>query len=209
MTGRVMIVDDHPIIRASLRMALQQERFEVVAECGDGVEAVQLARQCRPDLILLDIGLPRLDGLGVIKRIRQLALPCKILVLTAQTAESYSARCMSAGANGFLSKTDGVAQLQQALRAVMSGFIHFPVLSNQARWRGEATVTERALIETLSNRELSILQHLARGYSNKEIGELMLLSNKTISTYKMRLIEKLQMKSLVTLAEFAKRNDLA
>ncbi|MGE8359337.1 response regulator [Pseudomonas sp.] len=203
-----MIVDDHPLIRLSLRLLLQRERYEVVAECGDGVEAVQLARQHRPNLILLDIGMPRLDGLGVISRVRQLGLPCKILVLTAHTAESYSVRCMTAGANGFFSKTDSLVELQRALRAVMSGFIHFPVLAARPA-QGEASNSERALIEKLSNRELSILQHLARGYSNKEIGERLLLSNKTVSTYKMRLIDKLHMKSLITLAEFAKRNDLA
>ncbi|MGE8499504.1 MAG: response regulator [Pseudomonas sp.] len=204
-----MIVDDHPLIRMAVRMALQEERYDVIAECGDGVEAMQSIRQQVPDLILLDIGMPKLDGLAVIRRVRTLGYSCKILVLTSQSAQCYSARCMKAGANGFLSKTDGATELRQALRAVMSGFIYFPCLSGQPLAGGESSTTEQALIERLSNRELAILQHLARGYSNKEIGDLMLLSNKTISTYKTRLIDKLQIKSVVNLAEFAKRNSLA
>lgn len=203
-----LIVDDHPFIRASLKMALEQEKYQVVAESGDGVEAVHMARQHNPDLILLDISIPKLDGLEVIARIRELGLSSKILILTSQAAEFYSARCMKAGANGFISKTDGLAELQQAVRAVMSGFIYFPIVAGQSMMRGEMNTSEQELIDSLSNRELSILQQLARGHSNKEIGEIMLLSNKTVSTYRARLTEKLKLKSIVNLAEFAKRNNL-
>lgn len=203
-----IIVDDHPFIRASLKMALEQDKYEVVAESGDGVEAIQMARQHNPDLILLDISIPKLDGLEVIARIREMGFSSKILILTSQAPEFYSARCMKAGANGFISKTDGLVELQRAVRAVMSGFIYFPILPGQSLMHGEMNTTDQELIDSLSNRELSILQQLARGHSNKEIGEIMLLSNKTVSTYRMRLTEKLKLKSIVNLAEFAKRNNL-
>lgn len=205
---KALVVDDHPFIRSAIKMLLQQEQFEIVAESDNGADAVQLAKEHVPDLILLDISMPKLDGLEVIDRITGLGLRSKILVLTSQSPHFYAMRCMKAGAAGYVSKADDLNELRKAVQAIMSGYTFFPNLAVTSVRRSDVDVTEQELIKALSSRELSILQQLAKGMSNKEIGDAMLLSNKTISTYKTRLMEKLNVKSVVYLADFAKRNHL-
>jgi len=205
---KAMVVDDHPFIRASVRMLLQQENIEVVAEADNGADAVQMAREHTPDLIMLDIAMPRLDGLEVISRIMALEKHTKIVVLTSQPAIFYAMRCMKAGAAGYVSKTDDLNELVKAIKAVMTGYTFFPYLPASSVRSSDARATDVELIQSLSDRELMILQQLSNGMSNKEISEAMFLSTKTISTYKTRLIEKLNVKSVVYLADFAKRNQL-
>lgn len=205
---KAIVVDDHPFIRSSVKMLLKHENFEVVAEADNGADAVQLAREHVPELIVLDIAMPKLDGLEVISRISALRLPTKILILTSQSALFYSMRCMKAGAAGYISKTNDLDELTKAIKAIMDGYTFFPNLATSSVRRSDVEVTDLELIQSLSDRELTILQQLSRGLSNKEIGDAMLLSNKTVSTYKTRLIEKLNVKSVVYLADFAKRNNL-
>ena len=203
-----LVVDDHPFIRSSVKMLLSQVQFEVVAEADNGADAVQLAREHVPDLIILDIGMPKLDGLEVLNRIASLRLPSKILVFTSQSALFYSMRCMKAGAAGFISKTNDMEEVTKAINAVMDGYTFFPNLAHSSVRRSDLEATDHELIQNLSDRELTILQQLSQGLTNKEIGDAMLISNKTVSTYKTRLIEKLNVKSVVYLADFAKRNNL-
>jgi len=205
---RALVVDDHPFIRATVKLLLEHERFEVVAEADNGADAVQLARKHDPELILLDIAMPSLDGLEVLSRISALKLSSKILVLTSQSAAFYAMRCMKSGAAGYISKTDELGELSKAIKALMAGYTFFPNLAGNSVRRIDIDSTELEMIRGLSDRELTILQQLARGLSNKEIGDAMLLSNKTVSTYKTRLIEKLNVKSVVYLADFAKRNSV-
>ncbi|NCE90618.1 response regulator transcription factor [Pseudomonas sp. L13] len=205
---KAIVVDDHPFIRSSVKMLLQQEGFDVVGEADNGANALQLVRDHTPALVVLDITMPKLDGLEVISRIVSLGVPCKVLVLTSQSAQFYSMRCMKAGAAGFISKTNGLEELVKAIKAIMDGYTFFPNLATSSVRRSDIETTDLELIQTLSDRELMILQQLAKGMSNKEIGDSMLLSNKTISTYKTRLIEKLNVKSVVYLADFANRNNL-
>ena len=205
---KAIVVDDHPFIRSSVKVLLQQEGFDVVGEADNGADALQLVREHTPALVVLDITMPKLDGLEVISRIVNLGVPCKVLVLTSQSAQFYSMRCMKAGAAGFIYKTNGLEELVKAIKAIMDGYTFFPNLATSSVRRSDVETTDLELIQTLSDRELTILQQLAMGLSNKEIGDSMLLSNKTISTYKTRLIEKLNVKSVVYLADFAKRNNL-
>lgn len=205
---KAMVVDDHPFIRASVKMLLQQENIEVVAEADNGADAVQMAREHTPDLIMLDIAMPRLDGLEVISRIMTLKKHTRIIVLTSQPAIFYAMRCMKAGAAGYVSKTDDLNELVKAIKAVMTGYTFFPYLPASSVRSIDTRATDVELIQSLSDRELMILQQLSNGMSNKEISEAMFLSTKTISTYKTRLIEKLNVKSVVYLADFAKRNQL-
>lgn len=205
---KAIVVDDHPFIRSAVKMVLKQEHIEVVAEADNGADAIQLAREYLPDLILLDIAMPGVDGLDALNRISSLGLPVKILVLTSLSPVFYSMRCMKAGAVGYVSKADDSCELIKAINAIKSGYTFFPDLTVNSVRRDDAQAPDRELIQRLSDRELSILQQLAKGFSNKQIGESMLLSNKTISTYKARLIEKLNIRSLVHLSELAKRNDL-
>lgn len=205
---KVLIADDHSLIRTAVRLLLENQGYTVVAEATNGIDTVQLARQHAVDLVVLDITMPGLDGLEVISRIKASGLTCRILVLTSQAALFYSQRCMKAGAAGFVTKNQELSELQRAVRTIVDGYTFFPNLAISSVRNSDATLTDIELIESLSARELTILQQLARGVSNKQIALDMTLSSKTISTYKARLIEKLNMKSVVYLAEFAKRNGL-
>lgn len=201
-----LIVDDHPVIRMAVRMLLERNDIAVVGEADNGVDALQLIRQHEPDIVILDIGIPRLDGLNVISRIRSLGLDSDVLVLTSQPAESFSQRCFHAGAKGFVSKEEDLQNLVTAINAISAGFTLFPSTGQSG---GPVPASSEAeLVGRLSNQELMVLQYLAMGLSNKEIAERMLLSNKTVSTYKTRIQQKLNLNSLLELAEFARRNNL-
>ncbi|MEB0204516.1 response regulator transcription factor [Pseudomonas sp. CCC3.1] len=205
---RVLIADDHSLIRLAVRMLLESLGHTVVAEATNGIDTVQLARQHAVDLIVLDITMPGLDGLDVIGRIKASGLACQILVLTSQSALFYSQRCMKAGAAGFITKSQDLSELGRAVKLIKDGYTFFPNLAISSVRSGDATLTDPEMIERLSARELSILQQLARGLSNNKIAEDMNLSTKTVSTYKTRLKEKLNIGSVVYLADFAKRNGL-
>ncbi|MFF7710348.1 response regulator [Pseudomonas sp. NPDC007930] len=204
-----MIVDDHPFIRASVSLLLEQQRVHVVAEAESGREAVQLAREHRPDLAIVDLSMPQLDGLAAIQRLKLLDLPMRILVLTSQPAEFYSIRCMRAGAMGYVSKRDDLAELRNAVQAVLGGFHYFPNVTHSSVNRHEMRSNERELLASLSDRELMVLHHLARGFNNKDTAANLALSIKTVSSYKHRLLTKLKVSSLVALADIAKRHALS
>jgi len=206
--SKALIVDDHPFIRATVKYLLKQEGFDEIYEAGNGADAMQLARERRPDLIILDLAMPKLGGLEVISRIKALELPCKILVLPSYLAVLISTRCMRAGAMGFVAKTGELDELQKAIRAIRSGYSCFPSVATSSVRRDDLQTTEQELVNSLSDREVTVLQRLATGLTNKEIAEDMLLSHKTISTYKTRLKEKLRMSSVVHLSKFAQRNHL-
>lgn len=205
---KALVVDDHPIVRATVKMVLKQENFDVIKESGDGVDAVQQARLESPDLVVLDISMPKLDGLEVIKRIIDLNLSTRILILTSLEPNLYLKRCMSSGAAGFISKLDDLEDVRRAVKTLMSGYTYFPNLNISSVRRSDAEMNEIRIMEGLSDRELAVLKHLSLGLSNKDIGEMMMLSNKTISTYKTRLLQHFQVSSVVSLADVAKRNSI-
>ncbi|MEW3496247.1 response regulator transcription factor [Pseudomonas aeruginosa] len=205
--SRILIVDDHPVIRMAMKMLLEAEGHQIVGDTDNGVDAISLGRELKPDLVILDIGIPRLDGLEVISRLMVLALPLKILVLTGQSASLFALRSMQAGAAGFVCKQGGLAELVTAVNAVASGYSYFPSSAMRPVQQG-AYSDDVELLGRLSDREVSVLQYLSQGYSNKQISEQMFISNKTVSTYRARLLLKLNAGSLVDLIEFAKRNTL-
>ncbi len=122
----VLIVDDHPIVRLSLRLLLERERFDVVGEVGNGSEVAQVARELRPDVVILDIGLPGLDGMEVIKRLQCLEPVPKIMVLTGQATDLYVRRCLDAGIGAFVTKEEDHDALLFALKALVKGYSTFP-----------------------------------------------------------------------------------
>ncbi|MFC4275477.1 response regulator transcription factor [Achromobacter aloeverae] len=206
--GSVLIVDDHPMIRFAVKTLFEQNGWKVVAEAGSGVDALSAARQHQPDLIVLDIGIPKMDGLMVISRLRggdENRGP-RIVVLSAQNPEHLAARCLHAGAVGFVYKGKELTELIGAAKAVMQGNTYFPSVA--LRPTPDGSGGEDALIRLLSDRELVVLQHLARGALNKTIAATLMLSEKTVSTYKTRLLEKLNVTSLLELTDMARRNGL-
>ncbi|ESE43202.1 response regulator transcription factor [Shewanella decolorationis] len=208
MKKKILIVDDHPVVVLALKIILEQNNFEITGETNNGVDALRLMKELSPDAVILDIGIPQLDGLEVIERSRKLTNNPPILVLTAQPSEHFVSRCIQTGASGFVSKQKDLTEVIGALKAILSGHSYFPILAN-SNVISKSTQDEAELIKKLSTREMVVLQQLATGLSNKEIADRMLLSNKTISTYKTRLLEKLNAKTLVDIIEIAKRHNLS
>lgn len=208
MNNRIVIVDDHPAVRMAIQLLLASEGFDVVAETGDGADALKLVEMLGPLTMVLDIGIPTVDGLTVISKVVVQHLPVKIVVLTGLSSSHLAERCRQIGAHGFVSKQEQLSELVRAVRAVRANEEYFPFLSYLPR-RRDGAAQENELFERLSIREFRVMQQLVQGMSNKEIANCMLLSSKTISTYKKRLLLKLNVSSLVELYALAKRNGLA
>lgn len=206
MMNRVLIVDDHPVVRLAVRVVLQEKGYQVVAETDNGVDALRLAREEQPDLVILDISIPKLDGMELIPRLKAVGAPPHILVLTSNTALAH--RCMQLGASGFLSKGEDLSGIVRALESISTGYSHFPMDTFSSVVSSDTEIDDQKLLQSLTDREVMVLKQLANGLSNKRIADLMLLSNKTISTYKIRLLQKLKAQSVLDLADFAKRNQL-
>lgn len=206
--AKVLIADDHVVIRMATRMTLETAGHQVVGEASNGVEVVSQARALHPDLIILDMDMPQLDGFAVLQRLHAEPKPAKIVVFSALDADRYAIRCARAGASGFVSKNSDIKELTNAVQVVLSGYKLFPVTEYSSVDGSASLSSEKELIETLSDRELSVLRNLAQGQRIRDIAKDLLLSEKTVSTYKSRLIAKLQVGNYLELVELAKRNDL-
>ena len=204
----VFIVDDHPVIRLAIRMLLEHEGYEIVGESDNGVDAMQMIRECVPDLIILDISIPKLDGLEVLARFNAMNSTLKTLVLTAQSPALFAMRCMQSGAAGYVCKQEELSELVSAIKAVFSGYNYFPSQALTPEKNEINCFSEIELFKQVNDRELMVLKLFAQGKTNKDIAAGMFLSNKTVSTYKKRLMQKLKATSLVELIELAKRNAL-
>ncbi|WP_339545072.1 response regulator transcription factor [Pseudomonas sp. RA_35y_Pfl2_P32] len=211
----LLIIDDHPVIRAALKMMLgalkdthNRTVLRTILEASNGVEGLQMVRQHAPSLLVLDLNMPGLSGLDFLLRLQRERIPTRAVVFTANEPRFYMERCIRAGAMGFVEKTNDLQELRKAVQALLSGYTYFPRLDTSTVNLSKVQVDEQQMIDTLSDRELNIFQALARGVTNKEIAERLHLSHKTVSTYRTRLIEKLNVKSVVHLRDFAKRNHL-
>ncbi|WP_061172488.1 response regulator [Caballeronia hypogeia] len=199
---RVVLAEEQPAMRHAVRSLLDRERYAVVGEVADGLEALSQTLEVKPDLLILALRLKRLGGLEVIRRLRRRRAKVKILVLTAADSEHFIGLCMQAGASGFVSKQDDLADLLLALEAIAQGRTFFPggAAAIDAGRRSEADQ-----LASLSARELTVMNYLASGFSNGAIAREMALSDRTVSTYKVRLFRKLNITNLVELVEVARR----
>ncbi|MFC0399663.1 response regulator transcription factor [Paraburkholderia rhizosphaerae] len=198
---RIVIVDDHPIVRGTVASMLATDpEMQVVGECGDGEHGLKMILSETPDLAILDLDLPRLDGLSMIRQIRAQNESIRMLVLSAKPEQVMAAHTRLAGANGYVSKARELGELLTAARTVLFGYDCFPAEAGNANREGG--------LECLSPREVEVLQYLARGISNKEISSRLSLSDKTVSTYKCRIREKLGLSSLAGMIDFAAHHKL-
>jgi len=204
----VLIVDDHPVVRGAVKIVLKLEGYKRIHEAACGNEVLPMIREHKPDLVVLDLGLPSLDGLEVLARIQMEEAHCRVVVFTGQEAAFFQDRCMRAGAMAYVPKTNDLQHLHKAVHAVMAGYTYFTRLPSSTVSLTQVQRSEKQMIDSLSDRELSIFLHLARGTSNKEIARMMHLSHKTVSTYKTRLTEKLNVQSPVHLRDYASRHNL-
>lgn len=205
----VLLVDDHPIVRKGLKsLVSEQGDMEVVGEAGCGSDALLQLKDLRPDVIVLDITLPDINGIQVIERIKQSCLEVKVLVLTMHESSGYLRQVFQIGAAGYLLKRTAGDELIHAIRVVASGGAYLdPTLAgrmvNALVQNLPQKEKEAAPKSKLSEREKEVLHLLALGFSNKEIASQLSLSSKTIETYKARLIEKLGLTSRAELVRYA------
>jgi two-component system response regulator EvgA len=200
-------VDDHPAFRLVIKThLLQLLGTQEVLEADNGQSAMEMARQFAPDLAILDLDIPRINGLDVLPRLKSVHPGMRVLILSSHDAITFVSRAMRAGAQGFVSKSQNVKEIMRSVEAVLSGYSVFPVApSASASTASTQAVIEERKLELLSDKELVILQMLAKGMSNKSIGDSLFISNKTVSSHKTRLMNKVGVDTLVDLVDFARR----
>jgi DNA-binding NarL/FixJ family response regulator len=206
---RLLIADDHGVVRGGLKLLLdRQPDFEVVAEAGDGAEAVSEALARRPDLCILDVAMPKLTGIQATREIKAQAPEIDVLILSMHDDERYIFEALKAGASGYVLKREADHDLVEAVRAVGRGE---PFLTNAAQrrlvreWIADPSAGPS---EPLTPREQEVLKLIAEAHTNKEIGEVLHLSEKTVESHRGNLLRKLGMRDRVQLVRYAIRRGL-
>ncbi len=224
---RVLLADDHDILRQGLKMLLSlQKDLQVVGEARTGREAVALAQELQPDVIVLDISMPDMDGLEACRRIRSEQPATQVLILTMHESEEYFLQALRMGAAGYLVKKAAPGDLQMAISAVARGdaflypglaraLIHAYVtaspagLNDQNRDVANPAATNLAQeLRTLTPREIEVLKLVAEGHTNQEIADRLVLSIKTVQAHRANVMEKLGLRDITHLVRFAIRNKL-
>ncbi|MCX9134849.1 response regulator transcription factor [Aeromonas veronii] len=205
--ANIIIVDDHPAIRMAACILLKSNGHYICGEFDNAVDALALISKQSPDILVLDINLPRIDGFYMIKRCNELSNPPRIVVFSAHDSDHIKTRCIQLGVAAFVSKVDDLAKLSTVIEQVLAGyiFLDLPIYHNIIN---KSNFYDSDMLQKLSSREISVLIALARGNNNKKIANDLVLSEKTISTYKKRLMAKLHIENIVELLDFAKRHNL-
>jgi two-component system response regulator NreC len=224
-TIKLMLVDDHDVIRTGLRSYLEtQPGFEVIAEAKNGLQALEKAREMQPDIVLMDISMPDMDGIEATLQFKKLYPDCQILVLTVHADKQYFMKMLEAGASGYITKQAAADELVAAIKAVAAGHVYLqPAL---ARWLledyqqlakgvtlptpGETSEKDKDAVglDILSERERQVLELVGEGLNNHDIGRRLELSPKTIARHRERIMKKLNMHSRTELVKFAIRTGL-
>jgi DNA-binding NarL/FixJ family response regulator len=210
MSLRFLIVDDHPLMRAGIRALLESTIPHAdIVEAVDGLDALELATQCRPDIVLMDISMPRLNGVEAVRRLTCIIPGCKVVMLSVHRDEHRIVESIRAGASGYLLKDDAVADVATAIDSVMRGEVFISSSAPKSVTRILASKqTETSPLSLLTARQLQILQLIAEGRSTKEIGFRLSLSIKTVETHRRLLMERLGIHDVASLARFAVRAGL-
>ncbi len=221
----LLLVDDHEVVRTGLKTFLESKgRFQVVAEAASGMEAIQRTLETNPAIVLMDISMPGMDGLEATRQLRKMCPASQVLALTVHDDKHYFMEMLAAGASGYLTKQAAADELVAALEAIAEGNVYLqPAL---ARWLLEdyqwlssrrsamATTaveepqTEPTGLDVLSARERQVLELVAQGHSNVDIGQLLSLSHKTIARHRERIMKKLNLHSRTELVKYAIRTRL-
>ncbi|MFH2058850.1 MAG: response regulator transcription factor [Pseudomonadota bacterium] len=207
---KVLLADDHSIVREGLRRVLEDSNeIEVIAEAADGETALDEALKKKPDVAVIDISMPGMDGLEVVTRLKDLGSDVPVLILTMHDEEQYVIRAIEAGAMGYVTKQSAPEQLVAAVKKIRSGGRYLTEKASEALAlkviRGNKGQT---LNDSLSMRELQVLRKLAMGSTNKEIATSYNISVKTVDTYRSRILKKLSLRNNAELSRYAIQNKL-
>jgi DNA-binding NarL/FixJ family response regulator len=205
---RIVIAEDHTILREGLRSLLSSDpNFEIVGEAEDGHRAIKCVEKFKPDLILMDLSMPRMTGLDAISEIKKRFKETKILVLTVHKTEEYILATLKAGADGYVLKDSTQTELMMAVKNVLGGKHYIsPGISEkviEGYLEGRRTLKTKSSWETLTQREREILKLIAEGYKSKEIADYLCISPKTVEKHRANLMEKLDLHNVQALTVFA------
>jgi DNA-binding NarL/FixJ family response regulator len=206
MTGplRVFVADDHPIVRGGLRAVIEGERdMVVVGEAGDGLSAVEAVAALRPDVVVMDLSMPKLDGIEAARRIREACNETKVIVLTADHDPVRLKRSLSAGTSGYVLKRAGADDLVRAIRAVAEGGMYLDPHAAAAALAQAPAPPGEAESTVLSERESAVLRMIAEGHAMKEIAAQLEVSARTLETYRQRAMDKLGLRSRADIVRYA------
>jgi len=208
----LVLADDHPVVRQGLRALLEAEPgFHIVGEADDGVAAAQLAERLKPDVLLVDVMMPGLNGLEVTRQVRQRCPGTRVIVLSMHANEAYVLEALRHGAAGYVLKESSTAELVQAVRTVVAGRRHLsPPLSDRAieAYAQKAAPSPLDIYETLTTREREVLQMAAEGRRNSEIAARLAISPRTAETHRTHLMRKLGLHNQADLIRYALRRGL-
>lgn len=212
MAIRIMLVDDHKMIRDGLKsLLLQHKNMEVVGEAADGQAAVQMAGKLAPDIVVIDIGMPELNGMEATRQITELRARTKIIGLSMHADRRYVARMLKAGASGYILKDSAFEELVLAIETVSKGKIYLsPQIAGTVvnEFKRIVTDDDGSVFTLLSEREREVLQQIAEGSSTKEIAAALGVSIKTIETHRRTIMGKLNLHSVAELTKYAVREGL-
>lgn len=205
---RVLVVDDHAVVRSGLRLVLEREGIEVVAEAGTADEGIRAARLEKPDVVLLDVVMPGRSGLEAAEEIISASKGARVLVLSMQDDPSYVREAFAAGASGYMLKEAADIELVQAVREVASGgrYVH-PTLGARLA-QAEVEAARRAADDPLSEREREVLRLLALGHTNQEIAKQLYISVRTAETHRAHIMQKLGLGTRAELVRYALANGM-
>lgn len=207
---KVMIADDHSMIREGLKQLLELEgNFEVIAEANDGEECLQIINSLNPDVLLLDINMPKKDGLEVLQELKKKCPKMKVLVLTVHNEVEYLMKAMDIGINGYLLKDSESAKLKKAIMTVIRGETYIqPDLIPMMNSKMKSMKNDHDKLESLTKRELDVLKNLSVGMYNKEIATKLDISERTVKNHVSNIFKKIGVSDRTQAAVFAIRNNL-
>ena len=208
---RVLIVDDHAIVRAGLRaLLLEEETFELVGEALGGYEAIEMVEKIKPDVLILDLSMPDLDGISVTRQLKPQFPDLKILILTLHEDEALLKEALKAGASGYILKRAAEAELISAIHVIIRGdlYVDPSMLRGLIEESQKPQVELDPLMESLTSREMEILKLLVEGYTNRQVGQELNISIRTVEGHRANISDKLGLRSRVELVRYARQHGL-
>ncbi len=207
MSTRILLVDDHALVRQGLRSLLEREGFLVVGEAADGLEALELCRALAPDIVAMDISMPSQNGLNAAREIKRTCPDSKVILLTQHSEDMYIADALEAGVSGYVLKSQASSDLLHALRQVSGGQVYIsPGISGAVLSAYRSRIDKKNDVLTL--RERQVLQLIAEGKSTRDVASLLFISVKTAETHRSRLMQKLDIHETAGLVRYAIRRGL-
>ncbi|MGQ0762153.1 MAG: response regulator [Acidobacteriota bacterium] len=207
---RILLVDDHALVRAGIRAVIEgKPGLEVIAETGDGHEALRTIGELHPDLVLLDITMPSINGFEVLEQITKQFPQTRVIILTVHVGAEYAMRALRAGAAGYLPKSAATIELEDAISAVAQGGTYLShEISQKTLFEYAKAQTPQDLLASLTTRQREILKLIAEGHSTKEIGSILNISVKTVESHRAKLVKNLDIHDVAGLVRFAIRMGL-